>query len=867
MDLSAFHEELRRKNLPILLWSACVFNAAYLAWTGFDYVLAPDLWRRFFLFRLSASGINTVIAILVVRGPLRRYTWEGFWAWLFVFGAFIAPMLAEVHYNFAPYVMGFTLILFGAGLLPFWPPRWAISNVMAVVSTVPIALLLGGEMPSEGLVSGIAFIGTGSGLAIVMAWYKYDFSRRDFFQREELEAAVRRESEAHARLERATAELEGALERLKELDRVKNGFFANVSHELRTPLTLILAPVEDLLTRADESVRAPLRVVRRNAERLLRLIDDLLDLTRLDAGGLRLNIAEVDLRALVQTVHENSVPAAVAQGIELTYETEPSQRRVYGDAHRLEIVLTNLIGNALKYTPRGGTVALRVRDRAGAVELAVADTGPGIPAADLTRVFERFYQVGTGDRRQLGGVGIGLALAKELTELHGGQLEVDSRVGEGSTFRLRLPFGRDHIRPDAIERRRSLAAPGRYGRRLDDPPGGTDSGPVPQSGPTAIPQSGPTAIPPSGPTAIPAEISVPWRLAGGRRARLVVAEDNDELRRFVNDLLSVEHDVLLARDGDEAWELVRRERPDLVVSDIMMPKRTGAALCKEIKRDPELGATPVILLTARVGSEATLEGYAHGADDFVAKPFHPGVLQARVRAQLRLRAMALQLAEQEKAAAIGALAAGVLHEVRNPVNAIVNAARVLAGGRADAAKSKRLLAVIADGAERIQAITGALDAHVRPADGGQTSTSDAREGIDATLRLLEHRMDAVAVERSYSSQRPTAAAAGPLNQVFLNLLDNALKAGAQRLRVEVADAGDRVRIAIEDDGRGVPVDLAPRMFDPFVSGGEQPGSGLGLYLSRRIVEQFGGRLWYEPRREGGSRFAVELPAADGALPT
>jgi signal transduction histidine kinase len=833
--LDAFHEELRRKNLAILFWSAIVFNVAYVGWTVFDHVLAPAHAREFLAYRLAAAAINTAIVVAVHRPALRRHTWEAFWLWLFVFGALIAPMLPQVGAAFAPYVLGFTLIIFAAGLLPFWPPRWAVALVAAVVA-VAIAFLIAspGVVAGRDLVAGASFVATAVGLSLVMAWYKYEFSKRDYFTRAELAAAVERETEARLELSRTGDDLARALARLRQLDERKNTFFANVSHELRTPLTLILAPVEEMQTRASDPAQArQLALIRRNAERLLRLIDDLLDLSRLDVGGLRLDLADLDVRAVVQTVVENGAPAAAARKIELVYDADESQRPIHADAHRLEIILTNLVGNALKYTPDGGHVAIRVRDGAGAVTIEVADDGPGIPAADLPRVFDRFYQAGRTDRRA-GGVGIGLSLARQLADLHGGELTVESTEGRGTTFTLRLPFGRDHIRPEAIERRKRLD-PARQARRAGDRPNG----------------SHPVVVEPA---AAPAP-----RRAPGRRARIVVAEDNEELRRFIVELLEAEHEVIATRDGDEALLQVRAQRPDLVVSDVMMPNRTGAELCRSIKLDPELRTIPVILLTARVGSEATLEGYAHGADDFVAKPFHPRVLLARVQAQLRLRHLAAQLAERERMAAIGNLAAGVLHEVRNPVNAILNAGRLIGSG-AGADKAAKMTEVIAEAAARIQAITVALEEHARPADGGD-APARPREGLEATLRLLEHRLDGVQVHRDYAGDPVVDAPAGPLTQVLMNLLDNALSAGARNLWVGVGVVGGdgRIRVVVEDDGGGVPAPLRDRLFDPFVSG--RGSSGLGLYVSRRIVEEHAGVLSYEARTEGGSRFAVELPAA------
>lgn len=841
-DLDAFHEELRRKNLAILFWSAIVFNVAYVGWTLFDHVLSPAHAREFLTYRLAAAAINTAIVVVVHRPALRRRTWEAFWLWLFVFGAFIAPMLPQVGDAFAPYVLGFTLIIFGAGLLPFWPPRWAFGVVGAVVGVAVAFLTASPGLATRHLVAGASFVGTAVGLALVMAWYKYDFSKRDYFTRAELAAAVERETAAREDLSRTGDDLARALARLRELDERKNTFFANVSHELRTPLTLILAPVEELQARvADPLLGRQLVLIRRNAERLLRLIDDLLDLSRLDVGALRLDLADLDVRVIVQTVVENGAPAAATRQIELVYDADTSQRPIHADAHRLEIILTNLVGNALKYTPDGGHVAIRVRDGEDAVRIEVTDDGPGISTNDLPRVFDRFFQAGRTDRRALGGVGIGLSLARELADLHGGQLAVDSQEGRGTTFSLRIPFGRDHIRPEAIERRKRFD-PGRQARRFGDRP-------------DASPPAGPAPAR-SGEIAVLDGSGAP--VATGRRARIVVAEDNDEMRRFIVDLLEAEHEVVPARDGDEALDKVRDARPDLVVSDVMMPKRDGGELCRAIKLDPELRGIPVILLTARVGSEATLEGYAHGADDFVAKPFHPRVLLARVHAQLRLRHLAAQLAERERMAAIGSLAAGVLHEVRNPVNAILNAARLLATGPS-VDKATRMTDVIAEAALRIQAITVALEVHAQPADGGGASARP-RDGLEATLRLLEYRLDGVQVHRDYTGDPVVVAPAGPLNQVLMNLLDNALAAGAKNLWVGIGAVGaDRIRVVIEDDGGGVPEPLRDRLFDPFVSG--RGSSGLGLYLSRRIVEEHAGVLSYQARAEGGSRFAVELLAA------
>jgi signal transduction histidine kinase len=848
IDLRAFHEELRRSNLPLLFWTVAVFNVAYLAWGVFDYFLVPERFWYFLSLRVVATLLNAITVFVVYRGGLRRFTWEAFWIVALVFGGFIAPMLPRVSDSFPAYVMGFSIVIFGAGLLPSWPPGWAISSIGSILTIGFLCFLIWPtNVTSRDFIGATFFVVTAAGLSIATASFKYELARRDYTTRAELYSVARREADARLRLARATDELQDALERLKELDRLKSKFFANVSHELRTPLTLILAPVEELAqTTTNGRQLQSLRVVRRNAHRLLRLIDDLLDLSRLDAGGLRLNLAETDIRTIAATVHENSKPAAMAKGIEFTFTAERSSRKIFADAHRLEIVLTNLVGNAIKFTPQDGRITMAVRDLPDGVSVTVGDTGRGIPPDALPHVFERFFQASPADQRREGGVGIGLALAKELVELHGGSMNVQSKLGRGSTFSFFIPFGREHIRPEVVERRREFAPREEFRRRTDDAERLEASLSVESK------EGSESASTP------PVE---PVLFSGARRARIVLAEDHGDVREFIRGLLDPDFQLYTAANGDEAWDLVCRELPDLVISDVMMPGRTGTQLCQDIKAEPALKNIPVILLTARVGSEATLEGYAHGADDFVAKPFHPRVLLARVRAQLKLRSLGLQLAEREKLAVVGTLAAGILHEVRNPVNAILNAARVLANGKTEPTMSEKLIAVIGDAAERIQGITTALETHARPAEAGGFTPCDVREGLDATLRLLEHRMEGVTVHREYTTEARAAAPPGPLNQVFLNVLDNALRAGARNLWLRVAECDRHLVVRLGDDGPGVPPHIAQRIFDPFFTTRDAgSGVGLGLFLSRRIVEGHGGALWLEDREGGGAEFVVEIPA-------
>ena len=846
-DIIRFHQDLRLRN-PVLLWTVLLFNPVYVGWTIFDYLLVPERWLYFLELRLAVAVVTSAIAIWVSRPKFKRYSWEAVWVLAVVYCGGIAPMLPYTGgANLSRYVMGFIFVVITAGLIPFWPPRWPASAILFSVGLTALNFLGNWDEqrnPVGDVVSGFFVIVTASTLSVMAAVFKYNLMKRDYGARLQIADVAERESEARRSLSETSSELQTALDRLEDLDRLKNRFFANISHELRTPLTLILAPVDQLEeTVRSEEGRVQLRVIRRNAERLLGLINDLLDLSRLDAGGLRLNVAEMDIRSVASAVVEDAGPAAANKGIDFRMRAEPITQWVWGDAHRLEIVLTNLVSNAIKFTPLGGRIEVLVWDGEDGANVEVRNSGPGIAPEDLSRVFDRFFQVAQGDRRREGGVGIGLALAKELVELHGGSISAESVPGVWTTLRVSIPFGAEHIRPEVVERRQQFEQSPGLGRRAEDQwKRLSTEEPV---------------LPPTPEEQTPAE---PVETTSGHRSRILLVEDHEDVRGFIADLLQPEFDLTLASNGLDAWNHVLSDPPDLVLSDVMMPEMDGTELCRAIKESERLKNIPVILLTARAGSEATLEAYAYGADDFVAKPFHPRVLMARIRAQLKLRALAIQLAQQEKMAVIGTLAAGILHEVRNPVNAIRNASRLLSTSEVEQSVAGQLLDVISEGAQRIEGIAAALDSHARPADAGGSSPSDVREGINATFKLLAHRMAGVSLHRDYQTDRLVDVPTGPLNQVLMNIADNAVRIGPKNIWVRVLERGGYVRIEFADDGPGVPAEYGSRIYDPFFTGRKDgSGTGLGLHISRQIVETYGGSIWHEPRPGGGAVFVLEVP--------
>ncbi|MEZ4288307.1 MAG: ATP-binding protein, partial [Polyangiales bacterium] len=512
--------------------------------------------------------------------------------------------------------------------------------------------------------------------------------------------------------------------------------------------------------------------------------------------------------------------------------------------HRIEIILTNLLSNAIKYTPDGGHIIVNVNATSMGCEVEVFNSGEGIPAEDLPHVFERFYQVERKDRRKNSGAGIGLALAKQLVELHGGELLATSQPGLGTRFTMRLRAGRDHFKDEAVERRTST---------------------VPAPSATAFGHEHPKRRRTDRDSLLPGAglDSALGPIQSAAIATVLVVEDQHEIRSFVRELLQPDYNVLEAENGVDGFELAERERPDLILSDVMMPEGSGTELATAIKEHPQLRTTPIILLTARIGSEATLEAYSSGADDFISKPFHPEILLARVRAQLQIRQLGAQITSQEKFAAVGTLAAGIAHEIKNPVNAIISAAHALNTGTLPDATKQKLHQVILDASKRIDRIASALNTHARPAEHDRMVQANLVDDMDATLALLAHKMKEALVHRDFANEAWVMAHAGQIGQVFVNLIDNALRSGATELWIRVASSPRAVLVSVRDNGPGIPKEIVHRITDAFfTTRAPGEGTGLGLYISKDIVEKHGGRFEIDPGEGQGATFTITLPSLE-----
>ena len=609
----------------------------------------------------------------------------------------------------------------------------------------------------------------------------------------------------------------------------------------------------------------------RNATRLHKLVNGLLDFSRIEAGRAQASYEETDLPALTRDLASTFRSAMEKAGLTLTVDCEELGEQVYVDREMWEKVVLNLLSNAFKFTLSGGvTVRLyRTNDHAS---LEVGDTGVGVPEQELPRLFERFHRVETTHGRTHEGSGIGLALVNELVKLHGGTIEATSALGQGTTFRVRIPFGAEHLPPDRVQAPRALPSATIGARAFVDEalrwlPDTRDNGP---SSPPALLEN--------------AHPSRDRRFAATFGSRILLVDDNADMRDYVRDLLSPYYAVESVADGEHALAAARRTRPDLILSDVMMPRLDGFGLLTAVRADETLRSVPVLLVSARAGEEARIEGLDAGADDYVIKPFSARELLARVGALLelrhmrraadeafRLRTAQLEAADRQKDEFLAMLA----HELRNPLAPIRNAGEVLSRtgpprGHARTAVQIVLRQVgnltrLVDDLLDVSRITqGRIELKRRPIQLADV-ISHALEIVEPLIKEKQQRV-------LITSNRVLRVNGDParLVQCVANVLTNAAKYTDKNGEISLSSRaeGSQAVLTVSDSGIGIASDLLPQVFDLFVQGNRaldraQGGLGIGLAVVKRLVEMHGGSVYASssgPRR--GSTFEIRLPLTD-----
>jgi PAS domain S-box-containing protein len=414
-------------------------------------------------------------------------------------------------------------------------------------------------------------------------------------------------------------------EALAEIDRAKTAFFSNVSHEFRTPLTLMLGPVEESIadTRVPREIRERLQLAQRNSTRLLKLVNSLLDFSRFEAGRVQAYYEATNLAVLTGDLASTFRSAIERAGLRFEVQCDELDMPVYVDREMWEKIVLNLLSNAFKFTLEG-SIRIRLRGERTAAVLEVADSGVGIAANELPRLFERFHRIEGTRARTHEGSGIGLALVNELVKMHAAAIEVSSVPGEGTTFRISLPFGTAHLPADRVKAAQRGTLQIRSAQTFV------------QEAMRWLPEAaneGTSSLPaPSDAGATPPD----RRFAATFGSRLVVADDNSDMRAYLHGLLTPAYAVELVADGEQALATARRQRPDLILADVMMPQLDGFGLIASVRNDEALRSIPIVLLSARAGEEARIEGLDAGADDYLTKPFSARELVTRIGALLEL---------------------------------------------------------------------------------------------------------------------------------------------------------------------------------------------------------------------------------------
>jgi PAS domain S-box-containing protein len=413
---------------------------------------------------------------------------------------------------------------------------------------------------------------------------------------------------------------------LADLDRAKTAFLSNVSHEFRTPLTLLLGPLRDELgaEAIPERSRERLEVAYRNGVRLLKLVNALLDFSRIEVGRMQARFEATDIGTFTRDLASSFESAFHEAGLKLNVRSHALDGTVFVDRDKWEKVVLNLLSNALKFTFEGG-VEVRVAQEGERAVLSVRDSGVGIDPAEMPRLFERFHRIEGARSRSHEGSGIGLAMVQELVKMHGGEIGVQSQPGQGSVFTVSIPLGRDHLPADQVVAESSTPPAMRHADAFLHE---VDSWLRTSAA--------------SDPDVTPSEAATP-------RERVLVADDNADMREYVKGLLAEHWDVVAVPDGEAAMGALFTARFDLIVADVMMPKMDGFALLKAVRSDPSLRDLPVLMLSARAGEEANIDGRAAGADDYLVKPFSARELIARVKAQLTSAASRRAVAREREA--------------------------------------------------------------------------------------------------------------------------------------------------------------------------------------------------------------------------
>jgi signal transduction histidine kinase len=838
-----------------------------------DHYVYPRDVGFFFQLRLCAAFLALGIWALLRTEISKKITWFLSLAIALVPAFFICWMIRATDGTDSPYYAGLNLILLAVALVMRWSVGLSVTASLIVMSMYLAGCFLHGPIDRDHygvFMNNIYFLAL-TAIIVVAGGRAHRLLRvQEFMLRFELDQNQKA--------------LEESNRKLVELDQIKSRFFANISHELRTPLTLLLAPLETLMQKFNRSfdgeTRDVLSTMHSNGMRLLKLINDLLDLVRLESGRLEVKHEPLNVVDFVKGLASAARQVADDKRLRLETIVDPELGSVLSDRDKLEKILLNLIFNALKFTPAGGRVEVRAEKKDDSFVITVSDTGMGISAKNLPFVFDRFWQADGTSKRKYQGVGIGLALVKELTEIQGGKVDVQSTEGKGTVFTVRLPYQKAQpvAKPEPVPEEETADADTRtvsseewlanLYRRAELFP----------------------AMTPLQETIRPVETA-----RNGHLPKALVADDEPDMLRFLKSQLAQHYEVLEAVDGQQAIEKATQFLPDIILLDMMMPEKDGLQACRELREKTSTQSIPIILLTARADEETKLAALAAGASDFLPKPFSTTELHVRIKnlveshqyqSKLSKQNMALestieqlketesQLVQTEKLASLGRMSAGIIHEINNPLNfattglfTLRNKGKYLAPEQQ--AEYAEVLKDVEEGIKRVKTIVSDLRMFTHPETESRDQVEVA-EVLGSALRFLANEWkDRVEIEQKMDPHLAVWANKNKMIHVFTNLLQNSLDAlkskefangEKPKITIDGEISNGRSFVRLRDNGPGIDQQHLDKIFDPFFTTKDVgEGMGLGLSICYRIIQECDGRISVNTEVGKYCEFTLEFP--------